>query len=115
MPSSNEFLLEWVQRNVQEGRYHVSAHAMSHHPVQEGFTPAHAKVAILNGTLLSHREHESRCLICGDCPAIKADERFHGTWIHCAIQYDFVSGILIITMYRPKIAEWDTPFKRRKR
>jgi hypothetical protein len=88
---------------------------MSHHPVVEGFTPTHARMAILNGSILSHREHESRCLICGDCPQIKLDERFHGTWIHCAIRYDYTSGIVIITMYRPKVDEWDTPFMRRRK
>lgn len=115
MPLNDALLLDWIQQNVRERRFEFTAHALEKHPLQERFRPADALAAILAGSILEHREPESRCLVCGEAPGIALDKRFHGRWIHCAIRYDLAQGILIITMYRPRRDAWLTPHMRTRR
>lgn len=85
------------------------------HPPVEGFRPQDALEAIRKGVIIERRDVEFRCLLCGEASAIEERVEFLGSFIHCAIQWDEVQRVIIITMYRPRPSEWSSPFSRRKR
>ncbi len=79
----------------------------------EGFRPQDAVTAILNGSIIERRLDHARCLICGRADGIRDDRRFHGDFIHCAIRYDNITRLIVITMYRPRVDVWEHTFRRR--
>lgn len=108
-------LLEWIRACIDEGKFYVEAHAVESHPLQEGFRLSQAMESISRGTIVSHREQDAVCIVCGDVPTLSPRAGFHGNFIHTVISYDRTTQIIIITMYRPRLDEWETPTRRRRR
>lgn len=109
---NDQLLLEWIQSCVLANRVSVTVHAQTKHPLQEGFKVRDAVLSILNGSVIAHRVDESRCTVCSQIPGLQARPEYHGAFIHSVVKYDQVTNIIIITMYRPKIDEWETPRRR---
>lgn len=94
---SDDQLLLWIQALVRRGSFAFTDHALTKHPAAERFTANDAIAALLTGSMIQHREEDARYVICGKAPDIMSDTRFHGRWIHCVVQYDHVTQLLIIT------------------
>lgn len=107
-------LLQWIQTCVEDGHYYVTEHAMTSHTNDEGFRVRHALRAIERGTIIAHRPEEDRCLICGDVPELHSLPEYHGSFLHVVIEYRQALNIVIITIYRPSRADWETPTMRRR-
>lgn len=112
---NNDQLLMWIQAQVRRGHFVFTEHALTKHPVDEQFTANDSITALLAGSIIQHREDQARCVICGEARDIVTNIRFHGTWIHCVVQYDQVTEMIVITMYRPTRVLWATPFSRASR
>lgn len=110
---NDQMLLGWIQQCVAEDKYYVEPHATAYHPLAEGFRVSHVLVAIARGTIVSHRVDDCVCVVCGDVPGLRVVDGYHGNYLHAVINYDRLSEIIIITMYRPKTIEWRTAFERR--
>jgi len=110
---NDELLLQWIATCVAEGRYFFTTHALTKHPAVEGFTARHAIEALRRGTIISRRDDESRCVVCGEAEGVRLDPAYLARYIHCVVQWDNVTRVVIITMYRPKASEWKNPFTRR--
>lgn len=102
---SDDLLLHWIQECVAADRFYFSDHALEKHPLQEGFRPQDVVTAIQRGTIIEHNPAESRCLVCGDVPGLTPRPDYHGRFIHAVVKYDRVSQLIIITNYRPSIAQ----------
>lgn len=109
---NDQLLLEWIQSCITANRFSVTEHAQVKHPLQEGFKVREAVMSILYGSVVSHRAQDSRCVICSQIPGMELRPEYHGSFIHCVVKYDDVTHMVIITMYRPRIDEWETPQRR---
>ncbi len=107
-------LLAWIQQCIEAGRYHFTDHALTKHPLDEGFTAADAILAIQRGTIIEHRAEECRCLICGDVPKLAPSPRFITNHLHCSVEWDPDDEVVIVTVYRPDSGQWVNQFTRRK-
>jgi hypothetical protein len=112
---NDEVLLQWIKSCIEEGRYFFTDHALNTHPPIEGFRPQDVLEAIGRSVIVERRDIEFRCLLCGEATALEERSEFVGSFIHCAVQWDEIQRVLIITMYRPRVSEWLSPFRRRKR
>lgn len=110
---SDELLLQWIRTCISEGRFHFTQHALTHHPMAEGFTARQVLEAIEHGSIIERRDAEGRCLVCGKAAGLAVEPAFITTYLHCVVQWDDERQVVIITMYRPKSAEWQNPFTRR--
>lgn len=81
------FLLQWIQKCVQEGDFYVTEHAMTSHTDDEGFRIRHALRAIERGTIIAHQRDKNRCLICGDVPELHAMTTYHASFLHVSVEY----------------------------
>jgi hypothetical protein len=99
-------LLAFIQESVRAGRFFITSHAVSRHPIEEGFTVRQALDSIINGQIIENRRSESRCLISGRAAKLEAKPRFVENYIHCICRYDDISRIVIIAMYRPGVDHW---------
>lgn len=48
-------LLAFIQEAIRQGSYFFTPHALTRHPVVEGFTPSQALAAIDNGQIIERR------------------------------------------------------------
>ncbi len=109
---NDQLLLEWIQSCISANRFSITEHAQTKHPLQEGFKVRDAVMSILYGSVIAHRPDESRCTICSQIPNLERRLEYHGAFIHNVVKYDQVTNIIIITMYRPRIDQWETPQRR---
>jgi len=107
-------LLAFIQECVRQHRYVFTDHALTKHPIAEGFRPSQAIASILSGTIIEHYPTVSRCLTCGEADGLEVSKDYQGRYIHCVCDYDDIQEIVIITMYRPRSDEWLNHFTRRR-
>lgn len=112
--SGDDLLLAYIKEAINNGRYFFTTHALTNHPPMEGFTERDALESIENGSIIEHREGESRCLISGPATSLEQSHEYITNYIHCVCRYDSITRIVIVTMYRPSSNEWINPFSRRK-
>lgn len=108
---NNDVLLSLIQQAVLAGNYFVRAHTFQRHGL-EGFTSDDVKNAIVNGEIVSRRDDETKCVICGTSSALAERPGFLGRYIHCVAHWDDIKMIVIWTAYRPQASIWATPFER---
>jgi len=106
-------LIAWILECTDEGRYHFTDHALTKHPVAEGFTAGQAVDAMRRGSIIARRDDECRCIVAETAIGIKIDPAFIANSIHCVVKWDDVQRIVIITMYRPMSSEWTNQHTRR--
>jgi hypothetical protein len=103
---TNDLLLSMIRECIRQRRYAFTTHALTKHPLVEGFTPRQAIEAISNGDVIEHYPEQSRCLIAGTASGLVISKDYITTYIHCVCRYDNINQMVIITMYRPKSDEW---------
>jgi hypothetical protein len=111
---NDDVLLGWIRSCIEAGQYHFTDHAMTKHPRDEGFALRDAITAIQNGEIVSRRDEEARCLVCGHVPGLALSPDYVATYLHCSIQWDYGDGVVIITVYRPSSGEWINHRTRRR-
>lgn len=115
MTGNNDLLLKIIQECIQAGRFKFTDHALTKHPVREGFRARHALGAIMNGSIIEHYSDRDKCLICGECPEIEVSKEYISTYIHCVCTYDETDKVVVVTMYRPHSDEWLNQFTRKRK
>lgn len=108
-------MLAWFREQIAAGRFAFTTHALTHHPFVEGFAPRHALAAMDGGRVIERRDADRRCLVVGACLDLAPDPRFLDRFIHVVVSWDAPSGIVIVTMYRPRPDRWVTEAVRRDR
>lgn len=106
-------MVQYVHSCIQGQRFVVTDHARNEHTIAEGFTVRQGIEALLRGTVIEEYSTRHRMLFCGEGHGLKLDTRFFTTYVHVVVQIEEETQIVVITMYRPKISEWKSPWKRR--
>lgn len=107
-------IVTWVKACVAEGKFYVEDHALERHPLAEGFTVRQAISSIARSEVVYDRQQDCVCTLCGDVPDLLPLAGFHANFVHTVINYDRISQVIIITMYRPSLELWETPVRRRR-
>jgi hypothetical protein len=106
-------VVQYVRTCIQEQRFVVPNHARTGHTINEGFTVRQGIGALLNGEVIEEYSERDRLLFCGPGSGLRQDSRFCTTYIHIVVEIDEDAQVVIVTMYRPKVEEWRTPWKRK--
>jgi len=106
-------MVQYVHSCIRGQRFVVTDHARSEHTIAEGFTVRQGIEALLRGAVIEEYSTRHRMLFCGEGHGLKLDTRFFTTYVHVVVQIEEETQIVVITMYRPKVSEWKSPWKRR--
>lgn len=110
---ATDFTVQYIRVCLQQGRFVVADHARDAHPIREGFTVGQGIAALLRGAVIEDHSSRERLLFCGEGEGVRPDTRFHGAYIHVVVEVDVSADVVVITMYRPAVTGWRTPWKRR--
>lgn len=106
-------MVQYVHACIREQRFVITDHARNDHTVAEGFTVRQGIEALLHGAVIEEYSTRNRMLFCGEGQGVPSDTRFFTTYIHIVVEMEEEAQIVVVTMYRPKVSEWRSPWKRR--